>query len=249
MKQGKTCIRILAFATFILLLPGQNHSFAQQRIPHINNIPVGSITLKVMVTKDMINKGYYYAVSYVTSRRLPIWTVFYNREKRCIQRVVLPDKIEQIRFNKFSIISPWKNLGVAGPYLIGVMSLKEPEAPQFVIQTLRISSNTKQDLKDNKTLIVDESTGVAPRKGTEKFNIRYQLNETSDMIHKIIQFKDNKEIWKEELTKVQKGTRGFYWNRENVQKGRWYRAEVEAKLVTDKGKWDHDLSDKFQALQ
>ena len=233
---------------FIWLLLGQNPCFAQQIVPAINQIPVGSINVKVMVTKGMINKGYYYKISYVTTAILPIWTVFYNRENRKAQRVVSPEEIERIQFDKFSFSGPWKELGVPGPYLIGVMSLKEPKIPQLVIQTLRVSSNTKQDLIDNKTLIVDDSTGVAPRKGKEKFNIRYQLNETSDMIHKIIEFKDNKEAWKEEVTKVQKGTRGFYWNRENAQQGRWYRAEVEAKLATDKDKWDHDLSDKFQVL-
>lgn len=244
-KAARITTACLAFSILLLLL--QKQAFPQQ-IPHITNIPRGSISLTVEVTKRMMN--YYYQVYVVTNGIFPIWTVFYNIQSRNIASAYPFEKMAQPLPNVFYVTGPWRGLEKPGQYQLSILGLDLRFPVQYLVRNLRISSNTEQALKDNRTLIVNDSTGVAPRRGPQEFKIRYQLNEDSDMVHKILDT-DNKntEVWKSSTKKVVKGTRGFDWDCKDAKKEHWYRALVEATCTTDKDKWDHDLSDRFQTLK
>jgi flagellar hook assembly protein FlgD len=128
------------------------------------------------------------------------------------------------------------------------MNLGKGPPARDVIERIRISSNTKQSLADNHTLIVNQSTGIAPERGVNEFKVRYQLNEDSNMIHKINDAFNN-SVWKEELRNASEGTRGFDWDGKEGKKGNLYRALVEATSKYDPDIWDHDLSRKFEILK
>jgi hypothetical protein len=232
-----------------MFLSYQDLAFSEPAIPVLRSITPGSIAMEFTVTKEMLRNDYYYRFSYETSGNFPIWTVFYWQERQDHMLAYSSDQITRLGHNRFSAIDTWHLLKIPGPYLLTLMTFNTPFHPQEIIQTVRISSNTRKALEDRHTLIVNDSTGVAPQKGTADFKIRYQLNETSNMVHKILRSKDNHTEWEQEIKNVQRGTRGFDWDCRNATKDKWYRAFIEAKSVIDAAKWDTDLSRKFKALR
>jgi hypothetical protein len=114
---------------------------------------------------------------------------------------------------------------------------------------LRLSSNTEKAFQDKYTIIVNDSTGVAPKRGSKDFNIRYQLNEDADVNHIIFDIGNGKEVYSTPAKRVPKGTRGFDWDSSMAEKEHWYKARIKATSITDNDKWDRDLSDKFQTLK
>jgi len=246
----KKVVRLVSQRLFlplvIFFLFCHNSAFSYE-IPTIRNIPKGGITLRINVTKDMLN--YYYRIHFATSASFPIWTVFYRQD---VMNHVLAYSLKEMRQpkpNTFYVIDSWQRLREPGEFLLAIMGFNLPIPVQYVVQSLRLSSNTKEDLEDWNTLVVNDSTGIAPRKGTQEFKIRYQLNEDSDMVHKIMDNDNNKEIWKDSIDNVVRGTRGFDWDSQNAKKDHWYRALVEAISTTNKAKQDHDLSDRFKTLK
>jgi hypothetical protein len=231
--------------SFLFLLP-QNQAYPQQ-IPPIPKIPPGSITLRVNVAEPMMTL--YWQVYLVTKGKCSIWAVFYDEQKQNIAAAYPIQAMTQLSYNTFSTIQPWRVLARPGSYLVSIIGFGLSIPVQSEIEYLKISSNTEQALKDNHTLIVSNSTGVAPRKGPEEFKIRYQLNEDSNMVYKIMDTDEgNTEVWKSSMQKVVKGTRGFEWDCKDAKKNHLYRAEVEATSTTNEAVWDHDLSDKFETL-
>lgn len=247
-KKPKIFYGLLIFTACIMVFILQNPAVSQQVAPIIPGVPENSVILEIKVSEDMIRNNYYYRICYVANGNWPMPIIFYNKQFRQRFPEYSAKEINPIWYNKFQIIDSWARLK-AGEYLIAFVST-EPRLPsQGLIQTVKVSSNAKKALEDKHTLIVDDSVGVAPEKGSNSFNIRYELNETSNMTHKVRPKESKDPIWSEERSNVPKGTRGFEYDRQKAKKGFWYRAVVEAVSTVSTSKWDHDLSRPFQVLE
>ncbi len=227
-------------------------AFAQSEIPLMKDTPLTNRISSITVTQEMIDKGYYYRIYYIGIEKYPIYATFYNKKQEKAW-AVLPQKLfitvpYNRLFSRFYLINSWRTLEKSGEYLLSFISSDKSVSADEIIQKAKLSSNTKKNLKDGYTLIVDDSTGVAPLKGTETFNIRYELRELSDMKHKIKFSKDDTLIYSQERKKATKGTKGFDWTSANARKGK-YKAVIYAESVADKNKWDNDLSEDFEALK
>lgn len=249
-NQPRASLRLLFFLSFVILVISHNVAFSQPAPPGFKALPPGIIPVQISLTEGMLAKNYFYGAYYVSNREFPLRMVFYDR--RTQENVLLnryPDQIKQIDYNKFYVMGSWSQLKRPGDYLITFISYQASAPAQRVIQTLKVSSNTKKAIEDKHTLIVNNSVGVAPERGSDGFKIRYELNETSKMTHKIEQYKDNRTMMTEDKDDVPKGTQGFDWIAEDAKNHYWYRAVVKAVSVTDKDKWDHDVSRRFQKIK
>jgi len=243
-------VKLLVFTPFILLLLGQNTAFSQPDIPLFKDIPTGSVLMEITVTPDMIKKDYYYRLYYVTNGRFPIWTAFYPKDRMNYTLSYSPGNTYQPAYNKFSIVNRWQTLKKPGKYIMALMSRNLPIPLQQLIQTIQVSSNTRKALEDNRTLIVNDSVGVAPEKGTRDFKIRYELNDTSNMLHEIMKNgKKDELITSNKVKNVERGTRGFDWDSKDAKSDCWYHSEVRAESVYDPAKWDKAISRDFQKLK
>jgi len=239
----------LVLMLFIFFLVEGNEVFSQGTIPSITGIPPNSVIVEATSTSYMLNREYFYKASYVASGRFPMMIVFFNRKTGRNVLAYLAKEMQTIRHNKFFVIGPWGKLGSPDLYVIAFISSAPGLPSQEIIETVRVSSNKKSDLEQDKdTVIVDNSTGVAPEKGSDGFKIRYELNELSNLRHNIMRCTDNSVIWEEKKDKVPKGTRGFDWDSKKASEG-CYRALVKATSVAKEGRWDKALSRKFQTLK
>lgn len=246
---------ILILAIFLIFF--HNQASAQERLPYFSKIPEESLILQVRLTEDMLKKDYYFKILYLSYKKLPIWISFYRKQELKPAIFFSPNQIMLKKANIFAAMGRWRTLERPGDYFITFLYL-QGRLPFLhrMIQWPKVSSNKKETLeKDEETLIVDGSIGIAPQKGRNGFKIKYELNSLSDMLHQIEQLKERRviKVWEERKEQMPKGTRGFDWNakRRNSQRHKTgdYRAHIKSTLFSDPSIWDHELGNPFEIIE